>query len=542
MRGWKTLLLVVGTLSSAILGGASPEARADTWKDEKLGYSFNYPGRWTVVPVDSGDWLVARFNSNREYEVTNSKQWGRQRPYIEVVVIPFASKEDKGATVTKTEKETKVTRNVPWKNLKEYMDKTFQDRGIGGFHFSGEEEGTVNGMKVRKLEITVDKLVDGERRIYGWEFATEDAYYGLVAEILVQEEKRLKDDVFGAFGSFKVFPRTGNLPNSARTGEDVVVNDGTKKDEDREITPEELKKKRDDSTGRALARIKDNLPQGWIIAESKNYFAVSHADAKYTREVLNHAETLRAWLEQQFGYVGSGYVGRVIIRIFASSEEYSSYLQAKNWSVDAPEASIYKDRDGWTDWGQQSMNRSIYWIWMRDKNERLLWALPQWISWGLMDFVERARSKNGRIEFKADIWDSVEMKNARRASNIAAPRSYFSMTSDELWRLEGAGRQTQFFMNFLISGAASRSAKYKNVLSDYIKGLIFLLDSEKPEGPTEEKQPANEKEEEEMIRARQNSWRQKEAEVLQKLLERTFPGWGDKEWAAFEALYKQDLK
>jgi hypothetical protein len=544
MRDWKALLVAGVSLSAAILCGGSPQARADAWKDEKLGYSFNYPGRWTVVPVDAGDWLVAKFNSNREYEVTNARNWSRQRPYIEVVVIPFAAKDDKGATVTKTDKETKVVRNAPWKDLKEYMDKTFQSRGVGGFHFSGEEAAVVGGLKVRKLEITVDKLVDGERRIYGWEFATDDAYYGLVAEILVQEEKRLKDDVFQSFSSFRAFPRTGSLPNSARTGEEVVVKDGTKKDEEKEVSPEELKKKRDDATARSLSRIKENLPKGWTIAEGKNFIAVSHADAKYTREVINHAEALRAWLEAQFGYVGSGYAGKVIIRVFGDQQEYSAYQQARNWSWDAPETVVFKDKEGWIDWGTDNMNREIFRIWMRDKNERLLWALPMWISWGLPDFVSRARSKSGRIEFKADVWDSVEMKTLRRSDKIFPAGSYFTMTSEAFWSQEGASTQTQYFINFLILGAGSRSAKYKNVLSDYIKGLIFLLDSEKPAGPADAvaAQPKNEKEEEEMIRAQREAWKKQEAAVSQKLLDRTFTSWTDKDWAAFDALYRQDLK
>jgi hypothetical protein len=531
-------------LAAAIAGVRAPEARADAWKDEKLGYSFAYPPRWTVIPVDPGGWLAAKFNSNREYEWNDPKNnfWTRHRPYIEVVVIPYGVKETSGTTVEKTDKGVKVTKSAPWKDLKEYMDKTFQERRIGGFYFSGEEEGTVNGLKVRRLEITVNKDVQGDRRIYGWEFAAEDCFYGLVAEILVHDEKQLKPDLFQSFGSFRVFPRTGSLPNSARTGEDVTIKDDGKKPEDREVTPEEQKKKRDDATARALDRIKQGLQKGWFVSEGKNFVAVSHADPKYTREVLGHCEALRAWLEQTFGYLGSGYAGKVIVRICSDRNEYEAFQQARSYSTDAPEATTFKDRDGWSDWNMDSLNRSVYYIWMRDKNERLLWALPEWIQFGVPYYVSQARSKNGRIEFKADIWDSVEMKNLRRSDDIASPRTYFSTTSETLWARKGAGTQTQFFIQFLLSGAASRNPKYRNLFSDYLKNLIFLLDSEKAPDSAPGAAPKNEKEEEEMIRARQESWRKREGEILQKLVDKTFAGWTDKDWEAFDSLYRQDLK
>jgi hypothetical protein len=388
----------------------------------------------------------------------------------------------------------------------------------------------------------VDKLVEGDRRIFGWEFAADDCYYGLVAEILVQEEKHLKPDLFQSFSSFKTFQRTGSLPNAAKTGEDVVVKDDKKKDADREITPEEVKKKRDDATSRALARIKENLQQGWSIAEGKNFIAVTHSDPKYTREVLSHCEALRAWLEKQFGFVGSGYAGKVIVRICCDRQEYGSFLQAKTWTPGAPEAYTFKDKDGWSDWQFNSLNSAVYWIWMRDKNEALQWSLPQWLSYGMSTYVDQARSKNGVIEFKADTWDSVEMKNIRRSGDITPPKTFFTTNSETLWGQKGAGVQTQFFMNFLINGAASRNPKYKNILSDYIKSLIFLLDSEKAPDPADAKVPQNEKEEEEMVRARQQSWRQREDVILQKLMEKTFPGWTDKEWDAFNLVYRQDLK
>ena len=536
-------LLATAILGFAVFGSSVPDARADAWKDEKLGYSFQVPAKWDSVPVDPGGFLAAQFRSNREYDCSDAKTntWATHRPYIEVVVIPFAAREDGGAVVEKTEKGLKITKNAPWKDLKEYMDKVFQDRGIGGFHFSGEEAGTVGGMKVRMLEITVDKLVQAEKRIFGWEFAGEDAYYGLVAEILVKEEKKLKPEILGAFSTFRTFARKGALPGT-RTGEEIEIRD-PKKEAAKEVTPEELKKNRQDATARALSRLKENLPKDWILLESPNFIAVSHADPKYTRELLQHGEALRAWLEKELGFVGNGFAGRVILRICQDNKEYEGIQGVRNWSWEAPEILTYKDRDGWSDWQIRSLNREVFRHWMRDKNERLSWGLPQWISAGLPFFIEGARLKGGRIEFQNQTWESVEMKNLRRSDSLFKPRDFFSIPSEELWKLDGAAIQTQFFVQFLMGGGAARSPRFRNVFPDYLKNIIFLLDSEPDDAGGEgAKAPENEEEEARQARERQNAYRKRESDTLGKLMEKTFAGWTDKDWDAFQAAYRQFLK
>jgi hypothetical protein len=544
------MLAAGAVLAVGALMARAPEARAEAWKDEKLGYSFNYPQRWTSIPVDSGDWLVAKFNSNREYEINDKTErsgWQRHKPFIEVVVIPFSAKDNKGVTVEQTDKEVKITRAAPWKDIKEYMDKTYQGRQIGGFHFSAENQAEVNGLKVRQLEITIDKMINydrGERRVIGWEFSTDEAYYGLIAEILVQEEKKLRPDILASFGSFRTFARKGSLPNSATTGDEVIIKKTGENEPEKEVTPEELKQKRDQATATALSRIKESLQPGWNVVEGKNFVAVSHCDAKYTREVITHGEALRAWLEQTFPYVGSGYAGRVIIRIYADNTEYSAAMNAKRrWSWDAPEAHTYKDKDGWSDWGFQNLNGSIYGIWLRDKNDRLSWALPRWLSWGLNDFVGGAKSSGGRIEFKADLWERERMGFLKRGKDLVPVRSFFTMGSDEFWQMEGASTQTQFFINYLLIGPGSKHPKYKNVLSDYIKNLIFILDSERPPDAAKEAEaPKDEKEEEAMMRTLQDSWRQNERKVLDTLMEKTFGSWSDKDWDAFNASFRLSLK
>jgi hypothetical protein len=529
----------------AVVAAAPGSARAEAYSDPRLGYSFNSPPKWNQQATSSeSGWLAAKFACNREYEWNDPKAnfWTRHRPWLDVVVIPLSKEGRKGATVEKTETgDIKITRNVPWRDLKEYLDETC--KGIGGFHFSAESETTLNGLRVIQYEVTVDKLVQGERRVYGWAYYTDDAIYGLVAEILLKEEDKLKPVIHQSFASFKAFPRKGSLPGTV-TGEEILVKDPSK-EKGVEKSEEDLKKERDDRFQREVAKAKQNLPQGWITLESKNFVAVSHADARYTKDVLNHAEAFRGWLVKNLDFVGGGHAGRVLIRICANSEEHSAFQQSRGWFRDAPEVVTYQDKSGWSDWSMESLNRGIFDIWMRDKNEDLLYSAPRWFGHGLVDVLEGARSKGGSIDFKTDDWEAMEIKETRRAGKLVKAKDFFRMTGNELWGDQnGAWHQPRFFVRFLLLGAASRHPKYKAVFPDYIKNLIFLLDEMDAKQPNAgpEKEPQNEAEEAAMQRERAQRWEKAEREVLDRLMEKTFEGWTDKDWENFNFLYEKDLK
>ncbi len=543
--------LILAGVALALTATLTSRASADTHKDEKLGYQVSYPSKWQPMPLDtSTSWVQARFLSNQEYywEANKTQDWGSHKPYLDVVVLPIVADAPAGATVEQTPTGIRINRDRPYKDLKDYLDQTC--RNIGGFHFSGETEAQVNGMKVIQYEITVDKLVNGERLIYGWAYYTEDAIYGLVTEILRKEEKKLKPLVLASLASLKTFTRTGSLPGATRTGEDIEIRDPGKTGPDAELTAEDLEKRRRQATERTLERIRSSLPKDWNVVEGKNFVAVTHVDARYTRSVLQHAEALRDWLEENLGYCGSGYTGRVIIRICANGEESSAYERSRGWSLDSPEIVTYQDRSGWSDWAMEWLNRELYWQWIRDKNADLRWGAPRWITEGLQEFLKNAKVKSGRLEFPADEWDRDQMRVLSREGKLLDAQQFYVLTSDELYGDGQNWRQTGFFVKFLLTGAGSKTARYKNVFSDYVKNLLFYIQQKKDEaaaaaeagaaeGP---KEPTTAAEEAEMFRRRAEAWRTGERDMLTTLMEKTFGDWTSRDWAAFDGLYRRNAK
>jgi hypothetical protein len=539
-----TLVVLVGSLAAPAFAGKH--------EDKELGYSLIYPRKWVPRKFSSGDkWVVAQFETAREHFFTDNDGWTMGfKPKIDVVLIPLGLKKEGGARIEATEGGIRVRQAVPWTDLREYLEET--SKRLGGFHFSKEEQTEVNGMTVMKYEITVDKLVDDNVRVYGWAYYTDDAIYGLVSHIPVEQEKKLKGVILGTFKTLKTFQRSGILPNTETTPRDIPLPTPEEANKPEvELTEKQLKEKRDAATESTLKRITEKLGKEWKVKKSKNYIAVSHADAKYTQKLLKQAEVLRAWLDKNLGYIGSGYTGKVVITICANSDEHSNYQRARGWFSNNPEIVTYKDRGGWSDWAMESLNDGIFDQWMDDKNANLRWGSPYWIRSGLSSFIKRARVKGSRLEFAADTWDSVKMKEARRDGKLIKAQDFFTLSSSELFGSWETGRQTPFFVKFLLVGAASRSAKYKNVFSDYMKALIFRLDEaaaeaeeaeEAGEGDEPPSRPQTEEEEDEAYKKRQESWRSNEKEHLRALMDRAFGDWTVKDWAKLNAVYMQEVK
>lgn len=556
----RSVLAWTALVVAAVLSSAAPPARAEEQKDERLGYSFTYPRKWQKRPVAADErWIVAKFECDREFEDADPKTsfWSRHRPWIDVVVIPLALENRKGGTVEKGPDGKVVLKlAAPWTDLKGYLEKTLQ-YGQGGFYFSKEEEQKVGTYRCMQYEVTFDKLIDTPKRIYAWAFYTEDAIYGFVGESLVRFEDKVKPDLLAAFKTFKAFQRTGMLAGADQTAEDLVTAGGEKVEN---LDEDGLQRLREQRTTKRLIKIKDSLASDWTVKESEHFIAVSHSDAKHTKSVLDHCEALRDWLDKNMGFIGTGYAGRIIVRICKDRDEHDAFTKTGGWSGDNIEVNTFKDRDGWSDWSMTSLNQGIFRIWGRDRNPSVEYAMPRWIRSGMDSVVGTAKSKGSKIEFPADLWDKETLAIARRDGKLLPAKSFFSMTSEDLWKDYEVGRQSEHLARFLLVGSARKSPKYKNLFADYVKAVVFLVDEAEaarakaeraakaardagPDGaPPPSDEPKDEKEEEERIRARERSWASEEKDFLDKVNQRIFGDWTQKDWDALNAAYQKELE
>lgn len=546
--------VALAALCFGVIAASPRTARADPYKDEKLGFSLTPPGKWKSMPISTDEhWLVAEWQRPLPFETSDAKtnSWTTHTPKLDVIIIPNSAALQKGAEIQETNGKAVTQRLAPWSDLHQYMDKTTQEMRLGGYYFSKDgEETKVGDVKVLVYEITMDKFTTGynnaPRKIYGWAFYAADCIYGVVGDALIKFEDKVKPDLDAAIKSFRIFTRTGTLPGAETTpdeGGDVVV----KKDPAKEhLTDEDLKKARQAAFNQRLNKIKASLADGWKIKESENFTAVTHCNDKFTGEVLEHAEALRAWMEKTLGFVGNGYAGKIIIRCCADENEREAMYNSLGWSMEPVEVVTGQDKNGWLENKLASLNSSVYYIWLHDKNRDLAWNLPPWFSRGMSQCIQGAKSKGRTItDFKAASWDKERIATMRRGDKLLPARRFFSADwEDKIWQDFETYDQTEFFVRFLLIGAAQKNSKYKNLLSDYIKNLAILTDEAKSAqsgAAVGGDAPKNEAEEAAMRRARQDAWKNAEQEFLKKLVDKTFAGWDDKAWEQFNAFYWKEI-
>src|SRR5438445_32239 len=114
-RGLRRAALVAAGLS--VIATAPRAARADAYKDEKLGYSLVAPSKWKQMPISTDEhWLVAEWQCPREFEDSDSKtnSWTRQQPKLDVVIIPNTAAKQRGAEIVEDKDKIVVKQQAPW--------------------------------------------------------------------------------------------------------------------------------------------------------------------------------------------------------------------------------------------------------------------------------------------------------------------------------------------------------------------------------------------------------------------------------------------
>ena len=150
--------------------------------------------------------------------------------------------------------------------------------------------------------------------------------------------------------------RTQAMPGTTSTGENIID-----VEREEEMTPHERKLRRMEAVERYLDKEIANLPKGWTHASGKHFCVISHADKKFTKRILDHAENVRAYLEKTFPGLGDDYVPRGIIRIFKDDAD-TAVPRIDSWIPWIPRTStIPGARHGSTRVSTTGPTRGISW-------------------------------------------------------------------------------------------------------------------------------------------------------------------------------------
>ena len=524
------------------LGTGPREATAapgDYHEDTKYGYKVKAPKGWGYVPMSADEkWIAGKFLSDKGYTWTDpdTNMGGSFKPVMQVIVFIDEVVKKRGLEIEEGENEGDffVSMNNPYKDYKDFLDKTYSG---GGWFVAAEETGEHRELKVTKYEIKVEKLsYSGPKRIVTWVFHTEDVDFAVQFEVIEDSYRKLKADITSCLKSFRTIPRDRAL-TAATTGKRKKL-----KDED-ELTQDERTKQRKETEAIAHRKAAENLPDDWKVKEMGRFLVLNHADDKYAKEVVVHAEAVWKWLDKHFDYVGKGeYVRRPILRICANADEERAFRSGTSWG-NSLEIVTHQDKSaGAMSWELEYVNTRLVEVWFQHRNRDLYSAMPAWLSSGFRQVLGTARADGRNLEFKIDDWEREGLREAVRREALIAPRDLVQMNRSQFFGNQSTSMQSAAFIRFLLE---ARSKKTRQVLEDYLVNLQDVVAEVNAQAKKDREEgrsalpsaPQTEEEEDEAFKNRQKQFEDKESEFLTSVFERAFSKWSDKDWDRLRKAY-----
>ncbi len=430
MRLWGIVAAAFLAVTLAGLPATAAEKAGSYHKNEAWGFKLRTPAKWNVIHMSTKEqWIALKAIGPRDLYGPKGEGWG-MRPEMWVVAFPHERVGRRGAKPEKIgENTTLITIENPYKNYKDFVKREKRlAMGSAGFYFSVEEEQERDGYQVDIFEIKAEKMTDTPFRVMCWVWHTEYVDYAVHFKIPDNHFDDYKSTFETCAKSFKEIARTQPMPGQAdTTGRNII-------DVDREedMTPEQKRRKRVEDVERFILDEIGNLPKDWTCAQGKNFCVISHADKKFTKRILDHAENIRKYLEKMFPDLGSDHVPRGIIRIFKDNAEEQAFREGTRsiWFDDQEQIMISADRGFGQLWEFETVSRNVTRLWLYYKNRNLWNSMPWWLQRGLEGHMEKARpSKSKKLVFAPDTGDVLSLVRMVRSGKAVPIKGIFLGTA-----------------------------------------------------------------------------------------------------------------
>lgn len=542
-------------LSAAVLvpgSSANPESNPSLLifddgphEDPRIGFKMSTPKKWNQVPIQNDErWIVGRYQSDKDDHYTDKTVGWTFDHKAEMTMLAFTGESmttDIDVDVDGKDGDRTVSGSFtvenPYKDYQEYLKKTY--RGGGWYiHEEGTEE--VRGVKVTTYSIKVEKIArGGPKRLTTWVYHLGHADVAVQFECLEEAYDKHKKEMKTRFKSFTPIERTETV-NASSAGFKEIFNSAR--------TPEERKEVRLAIEKEQHEKARRNLPEEWTLEETDRWMVVSHTKKKHTKEVTNQVGRMFDWLEKQFPYIGpEEYVRRPIIRICRDTEEMNLFLDSSGWSFTNIEILTCRDTSGWSDYLSGAINDRAFRYWFYERDRELYLRIPVWLRTGMDRMLHSAEVKGSRLIFEPDNWEKTGLREALRDGTITKPSEMFLMISSDMRDSETRYREFGAFVRYLIDGPGAKHKLTRNLVEDYLTNLKVILDEEaaaedEDEDEDEDDGPMTEEEEDAAFKARQNSWKERASDIAQKVYDRTFADWTQKDWDALDKAYLKSIK
>ena len=529
---------------------AAQTLKGDYHEDARFGFKIKPPKEWKGIPVPSGQsWVIGKYLSEKKYFYTEKGSYTYAfQP--EMTIVAFVSEDLKKAR-RKTALDKAISDEAKqelalqfatemesdFRDYKDYLTKTYSG---GGFYFSKEEPGDHDGMPTMVYEAKVEKgSSGGPKRILTWVYSLPDVDIAVGIEILDQDVDKLGSVLQSTFRSLKAIAREGEMPiQQGQIGNITIMLEDLG-----ELTPEERKQKRLESQADARAKAIAGLADGWHHETIDGFLIVSHAEARFDKQVAEQARAVFDWLEKTFPFVGPGeYVRQPVIRVCKDFDEERSF-RGDEVSLDfvglSQEVTTNQESGGTRSFMGGLFNAFMTQYWFNDRDRELWVAMPAWLREGILHTVIDASPKNGKLDFYRGDWTAETLRTLVREERAKEPKELIYLTREDFSGEDQEAsfersKQAQALVDYLLMGPGAKSSKTKGLLESYIVNVKAVMaeieQADEGEGEDEEEKPKTEAEEEAALKAERELWKARERQLLEEAGRRTFTGWTEKDW------------
>lgn len=572
----------------ALLASLTAPATAGTHKDERLGFQVMVPSGWEQVPLQTTEqWIVAKYVSPKmEYWTDPSLGYTFEfQPELRIIAFidevvnksdfedyDYKKKDDEDKEdeeeKEKTDEEKARDRRIKlstriYRDYEDYLSGTLSE----GYYLTDDPvEKKVNGLPVECFDVTLEKQA---RRVTTWVFDTEIAHIAIEYDFYAHQLKKERKGMERSFKSFKLIERTESL-GLDEIGTFVSFADLAAK------TPKDREKYRRADQDRTWEQMTATMPDGWDAKEISGVRILSCVDDRYNKKMVDRIKAVHGWLDKTFPNLGpEEYVRYPLLRICKDSDERNTFLNVKgnrysgfqfNFST---ELVTYKDMGGATGFELRRLNNSILRRWFQERDYRLRLSLPPWLGTGLGGLLFSAQVKGSKLKHAPSDFEREFVRQVVREKTALSARELMLMSSKDAEDSDVRGShmwaQATAFTRFMTVGSGSKG-KYKGIANDYLDNINAVLveieeedraererkkkekeaaeeeDEDDDEEEEEERKPKTEEEEEAELKERQARFQAKQRRILEHAIDRTFEGWSDKQWAAFESAYAKSIK
>ncbi len=516
-----------------------------TYEDPEKGFKVKVPSKWTQVPTQVDEkWIVAQFQSNKEYEGHHKLDDSYvHRPLMRVIMFDHKLIKEMRETVKAGESEiTKL--KLPYQDYKDYCKRNLSK---GGWFVHEEENGKEGDLEVTRFQIKVEKGALARLRYICWVFHGQQADFAVEFEFLEHHFKKLQSDALGPLRSFRFVSRAQDA-SAGGTGQATPTE--WDRNEWKALPLEERFKRRSLIEKERAKKAIDSLPEGWTVQETKHFYILSHAEKKFTARITAAAEACRGWLEKRLGRVNDEYVMKGILRVCKDYDEYKAYRQGSGdaFSAEDREVVAYEDRDEGT--AGASFGTMFYGLfnqYIYDKDKYLYQYLPVWLHWALWDYFDTATAKGRSMLFKPDDHEKEAFNELRRKDGVKSARELMNMTYEDYVKGNKAKLYIDAqFVNLLrfLEGPGKRHKvlRGRDFILDYMKESIEAAVKYKAEHPVEATPAAATEEEEEAAATKRGQSGAKQRTALLKMVNDKLCNWSDKEWESLNKAYARFCK